>query len=146
MKKVSVILTTYNSERYLNRTLNSIYGQKGIGQHFEVELIIVDDCSTDSTVSFLKKKKIPYLSTGQNSGGPNKGRNIGLKNASGDYICIADHDDVWKENRIISLRPEWDKVPIVSSGHTLINNSTKKKIERSIKVLNGYIRYLNSLI
>jgi len=130
MKKVSVILTTYNSKNYVQRTIESIQHQLGIGEKFGLELIVVDDCSTDNTIEILKRNNLIYLSTEKNSGGPNKGRNIGLKAASGDYICIADHDDEWKENKIISLLPHLNSVPIVTSGYTLIDNATGKKTER----------------
>ena len=49
MKKVSVILTTYNSEDQLEEVINSINNQKGRGELFEIELLVVDDCSIDNT-------------------------------------------------------------------------------------------------
>ena len=55
MDKVSVILTTYNSEKTVETTVNSIRSQEGEGYDFEIELIVVDDCSTDSTTQILKK-------------------------------------------------------------------------------------------
>ena len=61
---------------------------------FDLELIVVDDCSSDDTINILQSNKINYLSTGKNSGGPNKGRNLALKQSTGDFICIADHDDI----------------------------------------------------
>ena len=63
------------------------------------------------------------MSTGSNSGGPNKGRNIGLNMASGDYICIADHDDEWKKNKLITQLPYLKKAPIVTSGYTIIDQN-----------------------
>ena len=68
-----------------------------------MELIVADDCSTDNTIKILKSEKIPFLSTKINSGGPNKGRNIALKKCTGDYICIADHDDIWFPDKIEKL-------------------------------------------
>lgn len=93
MKKVSVILTTYNSEKFVSKVIDSILNQKGVDELFQLELIVVDDCSQDKTREILKNYNLEFLTTGENSGGPNKGRNLGLKAATGDYICIADHDD-----------------------------------------------------
>ncbi len=130
MKKVSVILTTYNSENTIQRVLDFIKNQKGLGVEFDLEIIVIDDCSKDKTVEILKKNDVILLSTTTNSGGPNKGRNIGLEYATGDYICIADHDDEWKEDKIISLIPYLKKAPIVTSGYTVIDEKENKKFDR----------------
>ena len=70
--KVSVILTTYNSEGSLQATLDSVSNQTGQGTDFDIELIVVDDCSTDSTTSILHQNAIEYRSTSYNTGGPNR--------------------------------------------------------------------------
>lgn len=129
-KKVTVIVTTYNSSNCIQNTLDSILSQDGLNKEFDLELIVVDDSSTDDTISILKQNNISYLSTNLNSGGPNKGRNIALKACSGDYICIADHDDKWEKNRIISQIQFLEQVPIVSSGYTLIDKARDKIIRR----------------
>lgn len=126
-KTVSVIVTTYNSEKSIERLLNSIVNQSGIGKEFDIELIVVDDCSTDKTVEIVKKYNSILLSTNKNSGGPNAGRNLGLKKASGDYICIADHDDEWKENKLLLQLPFLEKAPIVTCGYT-VNDIEKNKV------------------
>ena len=140
-KTVSVIVATYNSENSIERLLNSILNQRGIGKDFEIELIVVDDCSTDNTTGLIKKHDAILLSTTNNSGGPNTGRNIGLRKASGDYICIADHDDKWKENRIISQLPYLQKVPIVTSGHTVIDTHKNKTLERGNSSESGFLYF-----
>ncbi len=131
MDKVSVIITTYNSERTIQNTLSSILQQKGAGEQFMLEVLVVDDCSTDKTHDIVRKQDgVIFLSTGKNSGGPNKGRNIGLEHSTGDYLCITDHDDEWHSDRILKILPHLKKVPIVSSGYTLLDRSENKKIER----------------
>lgn len=130
MKKVSAIVTTYNSEKSLLRVINSINTQQGINTEFTVELIVVDDCSKDNTRAILEANNIPYLSTPKNSGGPNAGRNIGLKAATGDYICIVDHDDEWHPNKVQSLLPHFDRAAIVTSGYTVVDDSTGKTTHR----------------
>ncbi len=131
MKKlVSVIITTYNSEETIQRTLDSVLNQKGLRKEFDIELIVVDDCSTDKTVEIVKNYDILLLTTDKNSGGPNKGRNMGIKKSSGDYICIVDHDDEWKENRLLSQLPYLEKVPIVTSGHSVIDEKENRKLDK----------------
>lgn len=127
MKKISVILTTYNSEKTIQRAFDSIFNQNGLNEKFTIELIIIDDCSTDNTVNILKTNNIQYTSTQKNSGGPNIGRNMGLKKATGDYICIMDHDDEWELDKIESQLTVADKAPLITSGFTIINKLTNKK-------------------
>ena len=133
MIKISVILTTYNSELTVEDSVNSILNQKGINEHFEIELIAIDDGSTDSTVDLLKNFPIQTIFFETNSGGPNRGRNTGLRKATGDYITFLDHDDIWDVDRIISLLPFFDKEPILTSGYTVVDhnkNVTRKVIPK----------------
>lgn len=141
MKKISVILTTFNGEQSVERTINSIFNQDGINKEFVIELIVVDDCSNDNTIEIVKRYDILLFFTRKNSGGPNAGRNIGLKHASGDYIIISDQDDVWKKHRIISLIPHLSRVPIVTSGYTIIDSSKKNRIEKVRKNESGYFYF-----
>ncbi|MFN0200499.1 MAG: glycosyltransferase family 2 protein [Bacteroidia bacterium] len=141
MKTVSVILTTYNSANCIEKSVDSILHQEGVGKSFLIELIVVDDCSTDTTVEILRQKNVRYFSTGKNSGGPNKGRNIGLQNATGDFICIADHDDIWKPNKLLATLPYLEQVPIVTSGYTLIDSSKEKTIDRLANAATPFVLY-----
>tara|TARA_B100000287_G_scaffold403751_1_gene425839 strand:- start:339 stop:1253 length:915 start_codon:yes stop_codon:yes gene_type:complete len=147
VKKVSVILTTYNSEYQIQEVIDSIYNQQGKGKLFEIELIVVDDCSTDSTQKILSKNDIDFSTTSKNSGGPNRGRNIGLKQCTGDFICIMDHDDIWFPNRLKSLLSVTSIAPIVTSGYILQDNSSFKKEYRYKKLKNNktYLKYNKNL-
>jgi len=138
MVKISVILTTYNSEKFIQRTIDSIVNQEGSGSLFAIELIVVDDCSSDQTARLIKEKNIDLISTPKNSGGPNAGRNIGLGKVTGDFICIADHDDVLKPNKIKSLLSVSEIAPIITSGYTLIDTTNNKSIEKVRKTDKQY--------
>ena len=130
MVKVSVILTTYNAERTIQRIIDSILNQKGRGKLFNMEIIVIDDCSTDRTPQILHKNNLPFRTTNANSGGPNKGRNMGLKTASGDYICFIDHDDEWEPEKTILQLKSAQYAPIVSTGYRIINTETGKETIR----------------
>ena len=144
MDKVSVILTTYNSESSIQKVLDSIFNQNGVYTSFDLELLIVDDCSTDSTRSILEENKLLYFSTKKNSGGPNKGRNIALKKSTGDFICIADHDDFWFPNKIIELLSVSHLAPIVSSGYIMKDSHSKREEIRVKKSSENHIIYENN--
>ena len=141
MISVSIILTTYNSGDQLLEVINSITNQHGIGINFSIELIVVDDCSTDNTVEILKNNNIQFFSTNNNSGGPNRGRNIALKKCNGDFICIADHDDVWFPNKILELLKVSDVAPIITSGYTLFNIINNQKTKRVKTSSSSYVLY-----
>jgi glycosyltransferase involved in cell wall biosynthesis len=116
MKKISVILTTYNGSKTIERTLNSIFNQNGLTVDFNLEVLVIDDQSTDNTTSIVEKFPVKLLVNEVNSGGPNKGRNLGLSLVTGDYICIVDQDDEWLPNRISIVLPYLNQSMIISSG------------------------------
>ena len=97
MPKVSIVIPTYNSARYLKETLDSILDQS----YKNYEIIVVDDGSTDDTKSILKpfEDKIIYIYQ-TNSGAPAKPRNVGILMASGHYISIFDSDDIMEPNKL----------------------------------------------
>jgi glycosyltransferase involved in cell wall biosynthesis len=140
MIKVSVILTTYNSENKIQEVIDSIHKQEGRDELFELELLVVDDCSTDATQDILLKNNINFQFTSKNTGGPNHGRNIALSICTGNYICIADHDDIWFSNKIIQLLAVVDLAPIISSGYILSDKSLTKEVSR-VNNSAGYILY-----
>lgn len=99
---ISVVVTTYNSTNTVVRSLKSIVEQLGNND----ELLIYDDSSKDDTVQvikeYLKDKPVNYkLEVGTyNCGGPAKGRNWGIKNSTGEYICFCDADDEWLSGKL----------------------------------------------
>ena len=143
MVKVSVILTTYNSGSQIQQVIDSILGQEGRDKIFELELLVVDDCSTDDTQAILSDNNIKFRTNNKNTGGPNHGRNIALSICTGDYICISDHDDIWFPNKVVKLLSVVDLAPIVSSGYILLDKSLGEKISRVNMASDnlGYIFY-----
>ena len=88
---VSVIIPTYNGEKTIGRAIESV-----LYQNVDVEILVCDDCSTDNTVQIAYTYKyVQTFSTNGHTGGPNAGRNIGIKKATGEYIAFLDQDDQW---------------------------------------------------
>jgi len=106
-----------------------------------LELIVVDDCSTDATRDILSGLGIVSLTTGGNTGGPNRGRNIGLEMATGDYILIADHDDEWHQDRLITLLPHLQEARIVTSGYSIMKPNTPLPVSRQCREAKGVKQY-----
>lgn len=99
--KISVIIPTYNAEKCLMNAFNSLYNQS-FGYE-NIEVIIIDDNSNDSTREILKNlsqryENIKLILMKENSGSPSKGRNIGIKESSSEYIMFLDQDDLYKED------------------------------------------------
>lgn len=98
--KVSIITPTYNDEKYIVETIDSVLNQT----HKNFELIIIDDNSLDSTVKIIERfndKRIKLIKNNVNKGAA-YARNLGLKNSTGDYIAFLDGDDVWLPNKLES--------------------------------------------
>ena len=137
--KVSVIVTSYNSSAHIARLLDSLLGQEGRGRDFELEIIVVDDCSTDNTLEILAGyPEVRVLQTAENSGGPNRGRNMGLELCTGDVVCIADHDDEWHSNRLIRQLDYIEMAPIVSCGYTVVDEAEMQEQVRSCESDTGH--------
>lgn len=98
--KVSVITPSYNSERYIIKTIESVIRQTYINW----EMIIIDDCSIDQSVSMIeqyirKEPRIRLISLQKNIG-PANARNIGIQHATGQYIAFLDSDDIWFPHKL----------------------------------------------
>lgn len=96
MPLVSVILPVYNGEAYIEACLESVFTQT----YPEIELIVVDDGSEDSTLEFIQKYpgKIKILQ--QNHGDVSEARNRGIKASAGAFIAFIDQDDTWAPEKI----------------------------------------------
>jgi len=125
MLKITVIIPTFNSINTIHRCLNSIKKQEGNGSHFNLEILIVDDHSTDGTWEYLnQEKEIILLKNAKHGGGPNFGRNLGLKQASGDYIALMDHDDEWLPTKLIQQLKVAPGVDIITTDFKIIDEKT----------------------
>lgn len=96
---VSIIIPTFNHGQYLNRALLSAINQT----HFHIEVLIIDDGSTDNTSDIIKNiikndSRIKYIY--QSNNGLSSARNLGLDHATGRWIQFLDADDVIHPDKI----------------------------------------------
>lgn len=99
-KMVSVIIPLYNSEKYIETTIESVINQT----YKNWELLIIDDNSKDNGVVIVKEyikkdSRIKLLVNSQNMGAA-KTRNYGIKEAKGEYIAFLDSDDLWNCDKL----------------------------------------------
>lgn len=99
MKKVSILIPCYNSEKWLAETLDCCLRQS----YTNIEVILVDDGSTDNSLSIAReyeqKDSRIHVFTQPNSGGC-KARNLAFEKSTGDYIMYLDADDLMSDNKI----------------------------------------------
>lgn len=98
--KVSIITPTYNSERFIKDTYDSLRKQT----YTNWEWLVTDDCSTDSTIFILKEisakdSRVKISSLKRNSGAA-VSRNNSLSISSGDFIAFLDSDDLWEPSKL----------------------------------------------
>ncbi|HEX8677267.1 MAG TPA: glycosyltransferase family 2 protein [Segetibacter sp.] len=110
---VSIVLTTYNGEKYLAKQLESLFQQT----YTNIEIIAVDDCSSDKTVEILtehaeKHRNIKVFVNEVNLGFI-KNFEKGCTLSSGDYIALSDQDDYWDPDKIKKLVEAIGEHPIV---------------------------------
>jgi glycosyltransferase involved in cell wall biosynthesis len=96
MPEVSVVIPTYNSARYVGQAVDSV-----LAQGFEdLEVIVVDDGSTDDTAEVIGAKGAPVRYLHQANRGVSVARNHGIAECSGRYVAFLDADDVWAPQKL----------------------------------------------
>ncbi|MBD2691964.1 glycosyltransferase family 2 protein [Anabaena catenula] len=93
---VSVIIPVYNGEKYLAEAIENVKNQ-----HYQpLEIIVIDDGSTDKTAEIAAELKDNIRYIYQKNSGPASARNRGIKIAKGDVIAFLDVDDIWSEDKL----------------------------------------------
>ena len=126
-KKVSVVMPIYNAERFLAEAVESVINQT----YKNWELLLVDDCSKDGSLEIARRyeaedNRIRVIASTQNQGAA-MSRNMGIKEATGEYIALLDSDDVWVTTKLekqIALIQE-KNVVIVYCSYDFIDESGK---------------------
>lgn len=140
-KKVSVIIPNYNYEKYIEERIKTI-----INQTYPIyEIIFLDDCSIDNSVKIARKilstSNIPYriIKNKKNSGSVFRQWAKGLEIAEGDYIWIAEADDLSENNFLSTVMNKF-------AEETIISYSQSKQINNEGKIIaKNYINYTNNI-
>lgn len=96
MSRVSVIIPAYNAERFIRESVDSALAQT----HRDVEVIVVDDSSTDDTQQILRQYGSRIKVLHQRNAGAATARNTGAKIATGDWLALLDADDLWEPTKL----------------------------------------------
>jgi len=136
--KISIVLAAYNGEKYIYEQIESILNQT----YTNFELVVIDDCSTDATVSIIESFGFDRLRLFRNS------FNMGcfdsflkaISLASGRYVCLCDQDDIWKVNKLERLIDNIEDNVAIYSGNELIDG-----FGVAIKNSKKYVNNLSSI-
>jgi len=135
---VSVVIPVYNGEQYLEKTVESILNQN----YHNIELILVDDGSSDESSKIMQKLKQidtrvkPFYNK---NGGVASARNFGINQAKGEFVAFCDQDDLWLPNKINKQIPLFNnpKVGLVYSGaiakYEMYNKESKPSFDNKYK-------------
>lgn len=109
---VSVVMACYNSTRYLRQAIESVLGQT----YRNIELVIVDDCSSDGTVAMIEEyarvdDRVRLFKRTERGGRPAVTKNTGLEHVRGSYVCFLDHDDFYHPEKVATLLDLLQKHP-----------------------------------
>lgn len=153
-KRVSVVMTTYNGQRYLREQMDSLREQTCPID----EVIIMDDCSTDHTPELLKAyieeynlKNWKLVQNKQNQGWM-KNFKIGFDLSTGDYIFPCDQDDIWhldKVQKMVEIMERNPQIELLAANYTAFfsekdngngsklyaSNSKKMRSDGSVEIL-----------
>lgn len=147
---VSIILPVFNSEVYIEQCVNSVLNQ----EYKYWELIIVDDCSTDSSFilceAYSKMYDNIFLFKQSVNSGAGASRNLGLSFARGDFITFIDSDDLWDSDKLLAQIQfmKLNNCPISFHSYRLVNETGHdcNKIIHAVEKIEYYSYLKNTII
>lgn len=136
---VSVIIPTYNYGRYLKRAVDSVCNQT----ISDIEIIVVDDHSTDNTpevMNTIDDARVNYIRQSENVG-QSANRNAGIACARGKYVAFLDADDWWKPEYIETMLPGFDDpdVGVTYCRSTCFREDGGTFFPINLRTINGYV-------
>ena len=137
--KVSVVIPTYNRIAYLGRAITSV-----LKQSYPIsEIIVIDNGSTDQTLSFIKKKFTSIRVIIEKKRGVSFARNLGIKNCKYEWIDFLDSDDEWITDKIekqfVLLKESNFKYQFIHTNEIWIKNGMIKNQKKKHLKKGGYI-------
>ena len=125
--KISVIVPVYNVSKYIQKCVESILNQS----YTNFELILIDDGSTDDSFDICQvfaTKDTRVKAMRQSNAGPSKARNVGIRQAEGEYITFVDSDDFVSDSYLLNRRKRIERqmkfIPILPKEGEDINHNT----------------------
>lgn len=145
--KLSIIIPTYNAEKYISRCLDSLLDQGLYNEDYEI--ILVNDGSIDNSLKIAQNYAEKYnhiIILDQKNGGVGNARNKGIDNAKGDYLYFIDPDDFLVSNCLSELvdtieRNNLNVLSFLSSSFSLMNSEVKLSKKSSLQGAFGHVKF-----
>jgi glycosyltransferase involved in cell wall biosynthesis len=122
---VSIVIATYNGNLYLAQQMESVVAQS----YPHIEIIVVDDCSTDNTMEILKSFQLKYsnikIFCNEYNLGYIKNFEKGCSLATGEFIALCDQDDYWHPDKIKKMQAAIGDYPLIYCDSVLCDESLK---------------------
>jgi GT2 family glycosyltransferase len=129
---VSVLIPTYNRAYILRQAIASVFAQT----YRPIEVVVVDDGSTDNTRQIISEMKQEVRYIYQENGGLASARNTGLAAARGEFIAFQDSDDLWMPWKLevqVALLRKYPQVAVIGTDLNVVNAQGKVVAERQLR-------------
>ena len=129
---VSVIIPAYNSEAFIDQAVSSALASRDVS----VEVIVIDDSSTDGTWAILESYGTAIQKVRQAKGGPYRARNLGARLARGEWIAFLDADDDWAPEKLsVQLAAADEGIGLIYTDRLNFGNLDRYKERQSDSVV-----------
>jgi glycosyltransferase involved in cell wall biosynthesis len=135
---ISVVIPTFNRQTLITRALDSVLAQS----HQADEIIIVDDGSTDNTVTVIHNHYPNIILLSQENKGVSTARNLGIKHAKGEWIALLDSDDEWRPDKLekqLAILTDNHDYRICHTNETWIRHGVRVNPMKKHRKYGGYI-------
>lgn len=130
LPQVSVIIPCFNAASYVGSAIRSVLAQTCP----PVEVIVVDDCSTDNTCAVVaevaaRAPSVRLIELAENSGTPARPRNIGVQQARGEWIAFLDADDLWHPQKLELQMALLGELGLAMCSTAMLDFADESKVE-----------------
>jgi glycosyltransferase involved in cell wall biosynthesis len=140
---ITALVDTYNQERYIEQALVSVIEQ-GLSPS-ELEIVVVDDGSTDATPSIIQKFAPRVRHVRKKNGGQASAFNAGFREARGEFVAILDGDDWWVKGKIAAVLDNFERNPADAAvSHAFYEVHDKENETRFCGPLKMEVLHLNT--
>ncbi len=143
MKKINILLSTYNGSKYLKEQLDSLLSQT----YKDIEIIVRDDGSSDDTLDILKSYDIKLLETKQNLGAMGSFAELlsyAVANSDSEYFMFCDQDDVWNSQKIEKTLEKMQGMEEKFGDIPLLVHTDLEVVDEELNTINSsFMKYQN---
>ena len=136
MKKISILISTFNGKKYIKEQLDSIFNQT----YKNIEIIVRDDGSSDNTIEILKSYNIKPIDTKINLGAMGSFEELlkyALQNSNSDYFMFCDQDDVWDTKKVEKTLAKMEEMEKEFGNIPLLVHTDLEVVDEKLNTINN---------